>query len=164
MNKVAAFLNANPVQYLATVGRDGKAKCRPERLLAMMGALQAPADGQHAAGFDQPFGQQGNVVVYVGEVFFLVGKEVEVERGQPGAPELPRQQFVFLVERHGGMGEDDDSRRIRQQGQFAVQRAVFARHGYGNADAIRGEVDHRAYLRASRTGMRSDPKGLPNFP
>lgn len=29
MNKVAAFLNANPVQYLATVGRDGKAKCRP---------------------------------------------------------------------------------------------------------------------------------------
>ena len=29
MNKVVAFLNANPVQYLATVGRDGKAKCRP---------------------------------------------------------------------------------------------------------------------------------------
>ena len=23
------ILNANPVQYLATVGRDGKAKCRP---------------------------------------------------------------------------------------------------------------------------------------
>ena len=29
MNKVVEFLNANPVQYLATVGRDGKAKCRP---------------------------------------------------------------------------------------------------------------------------------------
>ncbi len=29
MSKVADFLNANPVQYLATVGRDGKAKCRP---------------------------------------------------------------------------------------------------------------------------------------
>ncbi len=29
MNKVVAFLQANPVQYLATVGRDGKAKCRP---------------------------------------------------------------------------------------------------------------------------------------
>ena len=27
MNKVVEFLNANPVQYLATVGRDGKAKC-----------------------------------------------------------------------------------------------------------------------------------------
>ena len=26
MNKVVEFLNANPVQYLATVGRDGKAK------------------------------------------------------------------------------------------------------------------------------------------
>ena len=26
---VVAFLNENPVQYLATVGRDGKAKCRP---------------------------------------------------------------------------------------------------------------------------------------
>ena len=29
MNKVVEFLNANPVQYLATAGRDGKAKCRP---------------------------------------------------------------------------------------------------------------------------------------
>ena len=29
MSKVVEFLNANPVQYLATVGRDGKAKCRP---------------------------------------------------------------------------------------------------------------------------------------
>lgn len=29
MNKVVEFLQDNPVQYLATVGRDGKAKCRP---------------------------------------------------------------------------------------------------------------------------------------
>lgn len=29
MNKVNEFLKENPVQYLATVGRDGKAKCRP---------------------------------------------------------------------------------------------------------------------------------------
>ena len=29
MQKVVEFLKANPVQYLATVGRDGKAKCRP---------------------------------------------------------------------------------------------------------------------------------------
>lgn len=29
MNEVVKFLNANPVQYLATVGRDGKGKCRP---------------------------------------------------------------------------------------------------------------------------------------
>lgn len=29
MNKVVEFLNENPVQYLAAVGRDGKAKCRP---------------------------------------------------------------------------------------------------------------------------------------
>lgn len=29
MNKVVEFLKSNPVQYLATVGRDGKAKCRP---------------------------------------------------------------------------------------------------------------------------------------
>lgn len=27
--KVVEFLTQNPVQYLATVGRDGKAKCRP---------------------------------------------------------------------------------------------------------------------------------------
>ena len=29
MKKVVEFLTANPVQYLATVGRDRKAKCRP---------------------------------------------------------------------------------------------------------------------------------------
>lgn len=29
MKEVVKFLQANPVQYLATVGRDGKAKCRP---------------------------------------------------------------------------------------------------------------------------------------
>ena len=29
MNDVVKFLHENPVQYLATVGRDGKAKCRP---------------------------------------------------------------------------------------------------------------------------------------
>ena len=29
MEKVIQFLNENPVQYLATVGVDGKAKCRP---------------------------------------------------------------------------------------------------------------------------------------
>ena len=29
MNEVVKFLAENPVQYLATVGRDGKAKCRP---------------------------------------------------------------------------------------------------------------------------------------
>lgn len=29
MKKVVEFLKANPVQYLATVGRDGKAKVRP---------------------------------------------------------------------------------------------------------------------------------------
>ena len=29
MNEVVTFLQENPVQYMATVGRDGKAKCRP---------------------------------------------------------------------------------------------------------------------------------------
>ena len=29
MKEVVEFVQANPVQYLATVGRDGKAKCRP---------------------------------------------------------------------------------------------------------------------------------------
>lgn len=29
MKKVVEFLQENPVQYLATVGRDGAAKCRP---------------------------------------------------------------------------------------------------------------------------------------
>lgn len=29
MNEVVTFLKENPVQYLATAGRDGKPKCRP---------------------------------------------------------------------------------------------------------------------------------------
>lgn len=29
MNEVVKFLQENPVQYLATIGRDGKPKCRP---------------------------------------------------------------------------------------------------------------------------------------
>ena len=29
MNEVVTFLQENPIQYLATVGRDGRAKCRP---------------------------------------------------------------------------------------------------------------------------------------
>lgn len=29
MQEVVKFLSENPVQYLSTVGRDGKAKCRP---------------------------------------------------------------------------------------------------------------------------------------
>lgn len=29
MNEVVKFLTENPVQFLATMGRDGKAKCRP---------------------------------------------------------------------------------------------------------------------------------------
>ncbi len=29
MNEVAKFLHENPIQYLATIGSDGKAKCRP---------------------------------------------------------------------------------------------------------------------------------------
>ena len=29
MNEIVKFFEENPVQYLATIGRDGKAKCRP---------------------------------------------------------------------------------------------------------------------------------------
>ncbi len=36
MNEVVNFLSENPVQYLATVGRDGKAKCRPFMLTGEM--------------------------------------------------------------------------------------------------------------------------------
>lgn len=35
MEKVVEFLKANPVQYLATVGRDGCAKCRPFMFIDM---------------------------------------------------------------------------------------------------------------------------------
>jgi len=34
MNEVVQFLRENPVQYAATVGRDGRAKCRPFMFMA----------------------------------------------------------------------------------------------------------------------------------
>lgn len=37
MNEVVKFLQENPVQYVATVGRDGKAKCRPFMFMAEHG-------------------------------------------------------------------------------------------------------------------------------
>ena len=36
MNEVIKFLQENPVQFLATVGRDGKAKCRPFMFMGEM--------------------------------------------------------------------------------------------------------------------------------
>ena len=36
MNEVVKFLQENPVQYLATAGRDGKAKCRPFMFMGEM--------------------------------------------------------------------------------------------------------------------------------
>ncbi len=36
MKEVIKFLQENPVQYLATVGRDGKAKCRPFMFAGML--------------------------------------------------------------------------------------------------------------------------------
>ena len=38
MNEVVKFLSENPVQYLATVGRDGKAKCANIPTLAVIPA------------------------------------------------------------------------------------------------------------------------------
>lgn len=50
MNKIVEFLNANPVQYLATVGRDGKAKCRPFMFSDEIVLFRLPAEvHQHQA-------------------------------------------------------------------------------------------------------------------
>ena len=37
MQEIVEFFTANPVQYLATVGADGKAKCRPFMFLMERG-------------------------------------------------------------------------------------------------------------------------------
>ena len=44
MNKIVEFLNANPVQYLATVGRDGKAKCCPFMFSGEIVLFRLPAE------------------------------------------------------------------------------------------------------------------------
>lgn len=50
MNKIVEFLNANPVQYLATVGRDGKSKRRPFMFSDEIVLFRLPAEvHQHQA-------------------------------------------------------------------------------------------------------------------
>ena len=64
MNEVIAFLQENPVQYLATVGRDGKAKCRP-----FMFCFEQ--DGKLFVEFDEPqraITKGQAVVLYDGDV------------------------------------------------------------------------------------------------
>ena len=57
MNKVVEFLNANPVQYLATVGSDGKAKCRP---FMFAGELDGNLHQQHQRRVQGYAGKPGN--------------------------------------------------------------------------------------------------------
>ena len=50
MKKIVEFLNANPVQYLATVGRDGKSKRRPFMFSDEIVLFRLPAEvHQHQA-------------------------------------------------------------------------------------------------------------------
>ena len=53
MSKAVEFLNENPIQYLATVGRDGKAKCRPFM-------FAGEVDGKHIRCLQRYAGESGN--------------------------------------------------------------------------------------------------------
>ncbi len=56
MNDVVKFLQDNPVQYLATVGSDNKAKCRPFMFVGELDSkLWFYADNQHEAYKDMQY-------------------------------------------------------------------------------------------------------------
>ena len=56
MNEVVKFLQSNPIQYLATVGQDNKAKCRPFTFVGEIDEkLWFCTDNQHEAYMDMQY-------------------------------------------------------------------------------------------------------------
>ena len=117
MNEVVAFLQENPVQYLATVGRDGKAKCRPFIFSGEMdGKLWFCTINQKDVYEDMKHNPQIEISVsspsYAwirlhGEVVFadnMAAKEMcmqnEIVKGQYGEASNPIFEVFYLKDAH----------------------------------------------------------------
>ena len=118
MNEVVKFLQENPVQYLATVGRDGKAKCRPFMFAGEMdGKLWFCTNNQKDVYKDMQANPNVEVTVsspsYAwirlhGEAVFennMAAKEMCMNNpiviGQYGEPTNPNFEVFYLKNAHG---------------------------------------------------------------
>lgn len=118
MNKVVAFLKENPVQYLATVGRDGRAKCRPFMFAGEMdGKLwfctndqkDVYRDMQHNPEIELSVASPAYAWIRLhGKAVFennMAAKEMcllnPIVKGQYGEATNPIFQVFYLAEPHG---------------------------------------------------------------
>lgn len=118
MNKVVAFLKENPVQYLATVGRDGKAKCRPFMFAGEMdGKLWFCTNDQKDAYKDMQHNPEVELSVaspayawirLYGKAVFednMAAKEMcllnPIVKGQYGEATNPIFRVFYLADAHG---------------------------------------------------------------
>lgn len=118
MNKVVAFLKENPVQYLATVGRDSRAKCRPFMFAGEMdGKLwfctndqkDVYRDMQHNPEIELSVASPAYAWIRLhGKAVFennMAAKEMcllnPIVKGQYGEATNPIFQVFYLAEPHG---------------------------------------------------------------
>ena len=118
MKKVVEFLQANPVQYLATVGTDGKAKARPFMFAGEMdGKLWFCTNNQKDVYKDMQANPYVQLTVSSPEYAWirLSGKAVfennmaakqmcianPIDKGQYGEPTNPIFEVFYLEDPHG---------------------------------------------------------------
>ena len=122
MKEVVKFLQENPVQYLATVGRDGKAKCRPFMFcFEQDGKLWFCTNNQKEVYLDMQ--QNPYIELSVSSPAYawirLSGKAVfennrvvkescmnnPIVKGQYGSAENPVFEVFYLEEPHGAIAD-----------------------------------------------------------
>ena len=113
LNKVVEFLNANPVQYLATVGRDGKAKCRPFMFAGELdGKLWFCTNSQKDVYKDPVANPEYAWVRLHGKAVFennMAAKEMcianPIVKGQYGEATNPIFEVFYLEDAHGAIAD-----------------------------------------------------------
>ena len=109
MNEVVKFFQENPVQYLATIGRDGKAKCRPFMFAGELdGKLWFYKDMQHNPNIEISVSSPSYAWIRLnGEAVFennMAAKEMCIQnpivKGQYGEATNPIFEVFYLKGAH----------------------------------------------------------------
>ena len=113
MSKVVEFLQANPVQCLATVGRDGKAKCRPFMFSGEMdGKLWLCTNNTKDVYKDMQSNPEYAWIRLHGKVVFennMAAKEMCIQnpivKSQYGEATNPIFEVFYLEDAHGSIAD-----------------------------------------------------------
>lgn len=158
LDKVVKFLNANPVQYLATVGRDGKAKCRPFMFAGELdGKMWFCTNNQKEVYKDMQENPEIEISVsspdYAwirlhGKAVFgnnMAAKEMcirnPIVKSQYDEATNPIFEVFYLEDTHG------PDRRLLRQSPLRILIAVRAETGYHQAEVISmTQAERRLFL------------------